>query len=616
MSRTRPPSWRSRTLRALSRVGSGAAGALPVLRRALCVLALLLAAPAFAAPSVKAVRIDSFDAGAHVIMELDQPLTPRVFTTANPDRLVIDMPEVVWGLPQTSGPVDSPVIRNFGYAPHMPGVSRLVLDLAEPAQLLGYDLRPAPNGAGHYLDIALATTGRVMTAGPPAAPPARVGGAPAETPAPTSRPADSSAQTAESSEDSAASAAEAAEAARRIVEEEMRRLSEERRRLDERRAAEERRMAEERARFAAMQAAEEARLARLREAVGPNLLRPTVAPTPQAPNPAAQNPAAPPAPAPVLAEPARPAPPPGPLKTERRAETAVRKANAETPAPRGKAQTTGQIRIAAAPASPYAPTLSDVSALNTLFDRPEGQQVAMAAPRAEPAPAPAPPVRKTLVMLDPGHGGKDPGAVRNGIREKDVVLDFAKLLRDKLVASGRYEVHMTRNSDRFVELEDRVESARVVNADILVSIHADALDSGDVSGATAYLISEQGSNERLEQIMQNKDSAGSVGGVILAREDIDIARTLIDLARRTTRDLSKEFADEVIKEFSQIAPVVNRAVRPANYVVLRAPDTPAVLLELGFMSNDADLKRLQSEEWRGKAADATLRALDSWRRKR
>ncbi len=566
MWRTRPPSRRSRSL---GKALFGAPLKASRLLFALCVLALLSATPLWAAPSVKAVRIDSFAAGAHVVMELDQPLTPRVFTTANPDRLIIDMPEVIWGLPQTSGPVDSPVIRNFGYAPHVPGVSRLVLDLAEPAQLLGYDLRPAPDGRAHYLDIALATRSQppnALIAGPPSAPPARVGAPrPAQPAAPAEEP---EAQKAEDSEAKAAEA-ESALAAQRLVEEEMRRLTEENRRLAEesRRLAEDtqRRLIEERVRMAALQAAEEARLARLREAAGPSLLRPTIAPV------AVQPPqTAPPAPAPVVAA---PAPPPGPLKTERRAEAAVRKANAETPAPRGKSQT----RLAG---SPYAPSLGDVSALNTLFSRPEGQQVAMATPPT-PAPAPVPPpapAKKMLVMLDPGHGGKDPGAVRSGVREKDVVLDFAKLLRDKLVASGRYEVHMTRNSDRFVELEDRVEAARVVNADILISVHADSLDDSAVSGATAYLISEQGSNERLEQIIQNKDAAGSVGGVILAREDIDIARTLIDLARRTTRNLSKEFADEIMREFAAIAPVVNRAVRPANYVVLRAPDTPAVLV--------------------------------------
>lgn len=622
MWKTRPLSWRRRIFES----GTSLAENLVLfVRRALCLIALLIAAPALAAPSVKAVRIDTFPAGAHVVLEVDQPLTPRVFTMANPDRLVIDMPEVIWGVPQTSGPVDSPVIRSFGYAPHVPGVSRLVLDLAEPAQLLGYDLKPVMGGRSHELEIVLATQNRRAPAQPQTAdpapgllvgPPARtgVGSGPAASgeegqavPPPASSDAEAAAAAAQA-------AAEAAQAARRLIEEEMRRIADERRLLADER---QRFVQEERMRMAALQAAEEARQARLRESAGPNLLRPTIAPITIAPPPPVAAPLAvpvrgAPVPAPVAA-----APPAGPLKTPLRAEAAVRRALATAHSPRLKPGA----RVAG---SPYAPTMSDVSGLNALFDRPAGQQVAMAAPRSDPAPTPAPPpapptppVRKMLVVLDPGHGGKDPGASRNGVREKDVVLDFAKLLREKLVATGRYEVHMTRNADRFVELEDRVEAARVMNADILISIHADSLDAADVSGATAYLISEQGSNATLEQIVQNRDAAGAtVAGVTLIDADIDIARTIIDLARRTTRNLSKEFADEIMTEFGKIGPVVRRAVRPANYVVLRAPDTPAVLLELGFMSNDADLKRLQSAEWRGKAADAVLKALDSWRKQR
>ena len=633
MWKARHPSWRRRifgkNLFSLQVLFS-------LIRRALCVILLTLAGPALAAPSVMAVRIDSFASGAHVILELSQPLTPRVFTMANPDRLVIDMPEVVWGVPQTSGPVDSPLIRNFGYAPHMPGVSRLVLDLAEPAQLLGYDLRPGPNG--HYLDIALAAPGRRGVPPPPnpqmsqqqprgqqqAAPPAT-------SPAPPARPEEPPAEAAQTPAAApAAAGAEAEQAARLIVEEEMRRivdeqiqrrladerarLAEERARENARIAAESARLAEERARLAAIQAAEEARIARLRENAGPSLMRPTIAPIVAAPPPPPQQQQA-------VAPPLRQAaPPPGPLKTEKRAEAAVRKANSEPHRPRAKLNPNARtVEVASrtptssipAPGG-YSATLSDVSAINGLF----GVGAAQAAIPAPKPAVPIPPTRKLLVMLDPGHGGKDPGAVRNGIREKDVVLEFAKLLRDKLVASGRYQVQMTRTADRFVELDDRVEAARVMNADILISIHADALDSGDVSGATAYLISEQGSNAQLEQIIQNQDSAGTVAGVVLASEDIDIARTLIDLARRTTRNLSKEFADVIMEEFSKVTPVVRRAVRPANYVVLRAPDTPAVLLELGFMSNDADLKRLQSAEWRETAANAVMRALDAWRQKR
>ena len=636
MWKARHPSWRRRifgkNLFSLQVLFS-------LIRRALCVILLTLAGPALAAPSVMAVRIDSFASGAHVILELSQPLTPRVFTMANPDRLVIDMPEVVWGVPQTSGPVDSPLIRNFGYAPHMPGVSRLVLDLAEPAQLLGYDLRPGPNG--HYLDIALAAPGR--RGGPAPSNPqmsqqprGQQAAPPATSPTPPARPEEPPAEVAETPAPASPTAgAEAEQAARLIVEEEMRRIVDEqiqRRLADERaRLADERardnariatetaRLAEERARLAAIQAAEEARIARLRESAGPSLMRPTIAPIVAAPPPPT------PPMAQAVAPPVRqaaiqpPPPPPGPLKTEKRAETAVRKANSEPHRPRAKLSPNARtVEVASrtptssipAPGG-YSATLSDVSAINGLFG-------VGAAQAAIPTPKPAPPAaaRKLLVMLDPGHGGKDPGAVRNGIREKDVVLEFAKLLRDKLVASGRYQVQMTRTADRFVELDDRVEAARVMNADILISIHADALESGDVSGATAYLISEQGSNAQLEQIIQNQDSAGTVAGVVLASEDIDIARTLIDLARRTTRNLSKEFADVIMEEFSKVTPVVRRAVRPANYVVLRAPDTPAVLLELGFMSNDADLKRLQSAEWRETAANAVMRALDAWRQKR
>ncbi|MEZ5995868.1 MAG: N-acetylmuramoyl-L-alanine amidase [Hyphomonadaceae bacterium] len=230
------------------------------------------------------------------------------------------------------------------------------------------------------------------------------------------------------------------------------------------------------------------------------------------------------------------------------------------------------------------------------------------------APAPAPIERpgrdaqRRTIVVDAGHGGHDPGAIgTTGVREKDVVLDAALQLRQALEARGPYRVALTRDADRFVELEDRVRFARAQHADLFISIHADASQSGEPCGASVYTLSDRGA-DRAQNMMASQNWDIDLGDARQsAARDI-----LVDLAQRETTNRSAQFAQTVIPRLGQVAPLLRNTHRNAGFFVLLAPDVPAVLIETGFLSNATDERRLSDPRARQRMAGAMAEAVDAY----
>lgn len=238
----------------------------------------------------------------------------------------------------------------------------------------------------------------------------------------------------------------------------------------------------------------------------------------------------------------------------------------------------------------------------------------VAPPPAEPAGEGAPNAGLPLVVIDPGHGGIDSGAVTaNGDQEKAIVLEFAQTLAAKLTQSGRYSVLLTRSDDTFVSLSDRVRIARDAKAALFLSIHADTLsDPFGVRGATIYTLSEKASDADAERYAEKENRSDAIAGVDLTAEPDEVADILIDLTRRETKTFSTRFARQLVDEFRAAATLNKNPLRSAGFRVLRAADVPSVLLELGYLSNAQDAKLLLSPEWRDRTTDAVVRAVDAF----
>jgi N-acetylmuramoyl-L-alanine amidase len=248
--------------------------------------------------------------------------------------------------------------------------------------------------------------------------------------------------------------------------------------------------------------------------------------------------------------------------------------------------------------------------------RERDRMAAAAAREAQPA-SPAPADGRLRVVLDPGHGGIDSGArAKSGTLEKDVVLAFAMELRKKLEESGRYDVLMTRSDDTFVSLGGRVAFARSHRADLFVSIHADSFWGGDVRGATVYTLSEKASDQMAAQVAESENKSDILAGVSVPEDTDEVSDILIDLARRETKNFAVVFARNMIKELKPDVRLFKHAHQQAGFVVLKAPDIPSALVELGYLSNTADEKLLTSDSWRQKTATAMTRAIDDYFRQR
>lgn len=218
-----------------------------------------------------------------------------------------------------------------------------------------------------------------------------------------------------------------------------------------------------------------------------------------------------------------------------------------------------------------------------------------------------------VVVLDPGHGGIDPGAEKDGQSEAQLMLIFARELKEVLTRAGGYEVIMTRDEDIFVPLETRVSIARSAGADVFLSLHADALDEGRAAGATVYTLSDSASDVASEKLAERHERSDLLAGVDLAEQDDVIAGVLMDLARLETAPRADKLADQlVIGIRDAVGKMHKRPRQSAGFSVLKAPDIPSVLIELGFLSSPVDYKNLTSSEWRSKATAGIQGALDIW----
>lgn len=219
-----------------------------------------------------------------------------------------------------------------------------------------------------------------------------------------------------------------------------------------------------------------------------------------------------------------------------------------------------------------------------------------------------------VIVIDAGHGGNDPGArSANGMLEKNVVLDIAKMLAAKIEGSGRYRARLTREDDSYIHLRDRVTTARGFGADFFMSLHADANPEPSVRGASVYTLSERASDREAARLAARENRTDAIAGVDLGVQSDDVASILIDLAMRETVNDSRGVANVLVDEIrKQGIKVLKRTHRFAGFAVLKSADVPSVLVELGYLSNANDAKLLASRDYRDRITDALLSGIDQY----
>jgi len=220
------------------------------------------------------------------------------------------------------------------------------------------------------------------------------------------------------------------------------------------------------------------------------------------------------------------------------------------------------------------------------------------------------PGHRFTVVIDPGHGGVDGGAESpGGTIEKNVTLAFATELRDKLSSVGKYDVFMTRDTDEYLTLDDRVRIARQHEADLLISIHADTIAVKGLRGATVYTLSDKASDPEAQALADRENLSDQFAGMKIKNDDKEVTDILIDLIRRETHNFSMNFAHTLVGQLSTNVGLINNPQRSAGFRVLKAPDVPSVLVELGYLSNAKDEAQLLNADWRGKAAQSITNAV-------
>ena len=233
---------------------------------------------------------------------------------------------------------------------------------------------------------------------------------------------------------------------------------------------------------------------------------------------------------------------------------------------------------------------------------------------AQPAARRAPSVRRApTVVIDPGHGGVDPGAISaNNVYEKDVVLATAWEFKRQLAATGKFRVVLTRNTDEFLPLRERVARARAWKADLFLSIHADVLPERELRGLSVFTESAQASDREAAALAASENRADRIAGINLSRQSREVGNILLDLTRRETGNLSVAFARRITAELAREAVLRDRAQRSADFAVLTALDVPSALVELGCLSNPIEERLLQQRTYQQKLARGLVRAVEAY----
>lgn len=233
-------------------------------------------------------------------------------------------------------------------------------------------------------------------------------------------------------------------------------------------------------------------------------------------------------------------------------------------------------------------------------------------PKDGPPRKPKPPGAGALVMLDPGHGGRDPGAIgARGTLEKDVTLDICLSIARAMSGERGVRVMLTRERDEFLPLADRVERARDSAADLFVSIHADSAPNREARGLSAYTLSEKGSDDFARALARQENLADRFGGIDISRAAPEVAAILMDLRARHTRDAALYAKDSIVAGVGDRLRTLENPKRSANFAVLKAPDVPSVLIETGFLSNRQDEELLRDPGHRTRVAGVLARELSS-----
>jgi N-acetylmuramoyl-L-alanine amidase len=218
-----------------------------------------------------------------------------------------------------------------------------------------------------------------------------------------------------------------------------------------------------------------------------------------------------------------------------------------------------------------------------------------------------------VVVLDPGHGGRDPGAEAGGYRESRLMLELAEAVKESLIRNTDFKVVLTRTEDKFLSLEDRITIASQSNANLFISLHADAVIEGEASGTTVYLLSDKATDKMSAQLALRHDRSEILRGVDLSGLDSQVASVLLDMARQETKPRSEAVASFILKVFKEkITELSSQPLRYAAFSVLKSPDIPSILIEAGFMSTSSDLQNLTTKKWRREFADSLTEAISRW----
>jgi len=246
--------------------------------------------------------------------------------------------------------------------------------------------------------------------------------------------------------------------------------------------------------------------------------------------------------------------------------------------------------------------------------QPEEEHTAMLAPPKPPAKSWAHRGEKPLIVIDAGHGGVDPGTIgAGGVQEKNVTLAAAHALKKELESTGRYRVLLTRDNDIYLRLFERVKFAREHKADLFISLHADSIERSSVTGASIYTLSEKASDAETEKLAMRENRADLIAGVDLSHQDDDVANILVDLAMRDTMNQSRFFANMVADSMQEHAiRTLERTNRSAGFAVLKDPDVPSILVEMGFLSNRHEAATLVRPDYQQRLAKTITASVNAY----